>query len=89
MRTVQWVSICFCPPNYIYSVLWEPMGDGKRLISLADNHALLWDLQESSTQATVRQTHKHTHANTQNRHVTITDGKEQDQWKGCLIGKTV
>ncbi|KAF7201032.1 tumor suppressing subtransferable candidate 1, partial [Nothobranchius furzeri] len=34
-------------------VLWEPMGDGKRLISLADNHALLWDLQESSTQATV------------------------------------
>uniref|UniRef100_H3DN50 EARP complex and GARP complex interacting protein 1 n=1 Tax=Tetraodon nigroviridis TaxID=99883 RepID=H3DN50_TETNG len=34
-------------------VLWEPMGDGKRLISLADNHALLWDLQESSTQATI------------------------------------
>ncbi|XP_056282375.1 EARP-interacting protein homolog isoform X2 [Pseudoliparis swirei] len=34
-------------------VLWEPMGDGKRVISLADNHALLWDLQESSTQATV------------------------------------
>lgn len=34
-------------------VLWEPMGDGKRVISLADNHALLWDLQESSTRATV------------------------------------
>ncbi|CAB1330730.1 unnamed protein product [Coregonus sp. 'balchen'] len=33
-------------------VLWEPMGDGKRVISLADNHALLWDLTESSTQAT-------------------------------------
>uniref|UniRef100_A0A8C9ZM82 EARP complex and GARP complex interacting protein 1 n=1 Tax=Sander lucioperca TaxID=283035 RepID=A0A8C9ZM82_SANLU len=37
-------------------VLWEPMGDGKRVISLADNHALLWDLQESSTQATVSNT---------------------------------
>uniref|UniRef100_A0AAY4CYP2 EIPR1-like beta-propeller domain-containing protein n=1 Tax=Denticeps clupeoides TaxID=299321 RepID=A0AAY4CYP2_9TELE len=35
-------------------VLWEPMGNGKRLISLADNHAVLWDLQESSTKATVR-----------------------------------
>ncbi|XP_045579371.1 EARP-interacting protein homolog isoform X2 [Salmo salar] len=35
------------------SVLWEPMGDGKRVISLADNHALLWDLTESSTQATI------------------------------------
>lgn len=34
-------------------VLWEPMGDGKCVISLADNHARLWDLQESSTQATV------------------------------------
>ncbi|XP_036928113.1 EARP-interacting protein homolog isoform X2 [Acanthopagrus latus] len=37
-------------------VLWEPMGDGKRVISLADNHALLWDLQESSTQAMVSST---------------------------------
>uniref|UniRef100_A0A3Q1G7N6 EARP complex and GARP complex interacting protein 1 n=1 Tax=Acanthochromis polyacanthus TaxID=80966 RepID=A0A3Q1G7N6_9TELE len=37
-------------------VLWEPMGDGKRVISLADNNALLWDLQESSTQATVSST---------------------------------
>ncbi|XP_034715056.1 EARP-interacting protein homolog [Etheostoma cragini] len=37
-------------------VLWEPMGDGKRVISLADNHALLWDLQESSTQAKVSNT---------------------------------
>ncbi|XP_070776548.1 EARP-interacting protein homolog isoform X1 [Enoplosus armatus] len=37
-------------------VLWEPMGDGKRVISLADNHALLWDLQESSTRATVSST---------------------------------
>ncbi|XP_036818751.1 EARP-interacting protein homolog isoform X3 [Oncorhynchus mykiss] len=35
------------------SVLWEPMGDGTRVISLADNHALLWDLTESSTQATI------------------------------------
>ncbi|KAG9336180.1 hypothetical protein JZ751_002527 [Albula glossodonta] len=34
-------------------VLWEPMGDGKRLISLADNHVLLWDLQESSTKAVI------------------------------------
>lgn len=49
----MFVSLC------IYSVLWEPMGDGKRLISLADNHALLWDLQESSTQATVIHTHTH------------------------------
>ncbi|XP_070811199.1 EARP and GARP complex-interacting protein 1 isoform X2 [Pituophis catenifer annectens] len=32
-------------------VAWEPMGDGKKLISLADNHLLLWDLQESSTKA--------------------------------------
>lgn len=32
-------------------VAWEPTGDGKRVISLADNHLLLWDLQESSSQA--------------------------------------
>ncbi|MBZ3869295.1 Protein TSSC1 [Sciurus carolinensis] len=32
-------------------VTWEPMGDGKKVISLADNHILLWDLQESSSQA--------------------------------------
>uniref|UniRef100_A0A8B9PY53 EARP complex and GARP complex interacting protein 1 n=1 Tax=Apteryx owenii TaxID=8824 RepID=A0A8B9PY53_APTOW len=32
-------------------VMWEPMGDGKRLISLADNNILLWDLQESSAKA--------------------------------------
>lgn len=32
-------------------VVWEPMGDGKKIISLADNHILLWDLQESSSQA--------------------------------------
>lgn len=37
------------------SVAWEPAGDGKRVISLADNHLLLWDLQESSSQALVRQ----------------------------------
>ncbi|MEQ2209123.1 EARP-interacting protein, partial [Xenoophorus captivus] len=43
-----------CP--FASSVLWEPMGDGKRVISLADNHALLWDLQESSTQAMVSST---------------------------------
>lgn len=35
------------------SVTWEPTGDGKRVISLADNHILLWDLQESSSQAVV------------------------------------
>lgn len=37
-------------------VLWEPMGDGKRLISLAENHVLLWDLQESSTKAKISST---------------------------------
>ncbi|XP_061651816.1 EARP-interacting protein homolog isoform X2 [Phyllopteryx taeniolatus] len=37
-------------------VLWEPLGDGKHVISLADNHVLLWDLQESSTQATISST---------------------------------
>ncbi|ROL44804.1 Protein TSSC1 [Anabarilius grahami] len=35
------------------NVLWEPMGDGKRVISLAENHVLLWDLQESSSKATI------------------------------------
>ena len=35
------------------SVAWEPTGDGKKVISLADNHILLWDLQESSSQAVV------------------------------------
>uniref|UniRef100_A0A7N9D047 EARP complex and GARP complex interacting protein 1 n=1 Tax=Macaca fascicularis TaxID=9541 RepID=A0A7N9D047_MACFA len=39
-------------------VVWEPMGDGKKIISLADNHILLWDLQESSSQA-VREESKH------------------------------
>ncbi|KAL4624078.1 protein TSSC1, partial [Arapaima gigas] len=34
-------------------VLWEPLGDGKRLVSLADNHVTLWDLEASSTKATV------------------------------------
>lgn len=34
-------------------VLWEPMGDGRRVISLAESHIALWDLQESSTKATV------------------------------------
>ncbi|XP_009078552.1 PREDICTED: protein TSSC1-like, partial [Acanthisitta chloris] len=32
-------------------VMWEPMGDGKKIISLADNNILLWDLQESSDKA--------------------------------------
>lgn len=32
-------------------VVWEPTGDGKRVVSLADNHLLLWDLQESSSRA--------------------------------------
>ena len=35
------------------SVVWEPTGDGRRVISLADSHILLWDLQESSSQAVV------------------------------------
>lgn len=34
--------------------MWEPMGDGKKIISLADNNILLWDLQESSNKAEVR-----------------------------------
>ncbi|MGH0114387.1 UNVERIFIED_CONTAM: hypothetical protein FKN15_005869 [Acipenser sinensis] len=34
-------------------VLWEPMGDGKRLVSLADNHVQLWDLQGSSNKAVI------------------------------------
>lgn len=29
------------------------MGDGKKVISLADSHILLWDLQPSSSQAVV------------------------------------
>ncbi|KAK3563203.1 hypothetical protein QTP86_018255 [Hemibagrus guttatus] len=37
-------------------VLWEPMGDGKRVISLAESHIVLWDLQESSTKATISST---------------------------------
>lgn len=36
-----------------FSVVWEPMGDGKKVISLADSHILLWDLQASSSQAVV------------------------------------
>uniref|UniRef100_A0A8C4SEL5 EARP complex and GARP complex interacting protein 1 n=1 Tax=Erpetoichthys calabaricus TaxID=27687 RepID=A0A8C4SEL5_ERPCA len=34
-------------------VLWEPMSDGKKLISLADNYLLLWDLKESTTKAVI------------------------------------
>ncbi|XP_052041972.1 EARP and GARP complex-interacting protein 1 isoform X1 [Apodemus sylvaticus] len=34
-------------------VVWEPMGDGKKVISLADSHILLWDLQPSSSQAVI------------------------------------
>ncbi|RMC17324.1 hypothetical protein DUI87_05905 [Hirundo rustica rustica] len=34
-------------------VMWEPMGDGKKIISLADNNILLWDLQESSAKAEI------------------------------------
>nr|XP_010955243.1 EARP and GARP complex-interacting protein 1 isoform X1 [Camelus bactrianus] len=32
-------------------VVWEPAGAGGRVISLADNHVLLWDLQESGRRA--------------------------------------
>ncbi|XP_069431290.1 EARP and GARP complex-interacting protein 1 isoform X2 [Ovis canadensis] len=35
------------------SVAWEPAGDGKRVVSLADSHILLWDLEGSSSQATL------------------------------------
>lgn len=42
-----------CIYSVFLSVMWEPTGDGKKVISLADNHILLWDLQESSTQAVV------------------------------------
>nr|XP_013002698.1 EARP-interacting protein isoform X1 [Cavia porcellus] len=38
-------------PCNVACVAWEPMGEGKKVISLADNHILLWDLQESSSQA--------------------------------------
>ncbi|XP_075057603.1 EARP and GARP complex-interacting protein 1 isoform X3 [Mixophyes fleayi] len=34
-----------------FSVTWEPLGDGKKVMSLADNYVMLWDLQESSTKA--------------------------------------
>lgn len=44
----------FCFLFLFYSVMWEPMGDGKKIISLADNNILLWDLQESSAKAVVR-----------------------------------
>ncbi|KAG7264160.1 hypothetical protein CRUP_038188 [Coryphaenoides rupestris] len=56
----RWKLLCHplttAPHGNVACVLWEPMGDGKRAISLADNHALLWDLQESSTQATISST---------------------------------
>uniref|UniRef100_A0A8C5MMC8 EARP-interacting protein homolog n=1 Tax=Leptobrachium leishanense TaxID=445787 RepID=A0A8C5MMC8_9ANUR len=32
-------------------VTWEPLGDGKKILSLADNHLMIWDLQESSTKS--------------------------------------
>ncbi|XP_069829152.1 EARP and GARP complex-interacting protein 1 isoform X4 [Dendropsophus ebraccatus] len=32
-------------------VTWEPLGDGKKVMSLADNYLKIWDLQESSTKA--------------------------------------
>ncbi|XP_073424253.1 EARP and GARP complex-interacting protein 1 [Dendrobates tinctorius] len=34
-------------------VTWEPLGDGKKVMSLADNYLMIWDLQESSTKATL------------------------------------
>ena len=52
LRASGWASFnAGLPPSR--SVAWEPAGDGKRAISLADNHLLLWDLQESCSQATV------------------------------------
>lgn len=65
-------------------MLWEPMGDGKRLISLADNHALLWDLQESSTQATVREKHTHMHTHRANPASFITHYLITTMWSKCL-----
>lgn len=40
-------------PSPAPSVAWEPAGDGSRVLSLADNHILLWDLRGSSRQAVV------------------------------------
>lgn len=52
LRASGWASFnAGLPPSR--SIAWEPAGDGKRVISLADNHILLWDLQESSSQAMV------------------------------------
>lgn len=40
--------------NIVYGnmvcVVWELMGDGKKIILLVDNYILLWDLQESLSQ---------------------------------------
>ncbi|XP_053781100.1 EARP and GARP complex-interacting protein 1 isoform X3 [Desmodus rotundus] len=54
--TVSWPRTCFLTVCYLLtafpqSVVWEPTGDGSRVMSLADNHILLWDLQESSRRA--------------------------------------
>ncbi|XP_068136452.1 EARP and GARP complex-interacting protein 1 [Hyperolius riggenbachi] len=32
-------------------ITWEPLGDGTKLMSLAENYLMIWDLQESSTNA--------------------------------------
>ena len=82
------------------SVVWEPMGDGKKIISLADNHILLWDLQESSSQAVVskrnntafvsvflNQTlHVLTHRWELNNEITWTQGGEHHT-PGPVVGK--
>ena len=35
------------------SILWEPQGDGSKIISISDNNIVKWDLKASSSQAQV------------------------------------
>ncbi|XP_072026211.1 EARP and GARP complex-interacting protein 1-like [Amphiura filiformis] len=40
----------------IASILWEPQGDGSKILSISDNNIVKWDLEASSTQAKVSST---------------------------------
>ncbi|XP_070556827.1 EARP and GARP complex-interacting protein 1-like isoform X2 [Ptychodera flava] len=40
----------------IVKLLWEPQGDGKKLISLMDSHIVLWDITNNSTDAKIANT---------------------------------
>lgn len=68
----------------VLSVTWEPMGDGKKVISLADNHILLWDLQQSSGRAVVS-THEHA---LQVVHILLSWNADSDSQgsRGCTGG---